>query len=209
MLHQLHNISRHCKFTLACSGGVDSMAVADFYSRGGKNFVLAYFDHGTGNVHDAMPVIRKFADRRGIEVVKGKIQSEKPKDLSPEEHWRNERYRWLISLERPIVTCHHLNDVAETWVFSALHGNPKLIQHQGVVSSYGKNEVIYRPFLTNTKRDLISWCTQHEVSFHEDASNEDFRYPRNFIRHKLMPGCLQVNPGLLKTLKKKILATVK
>lgn len=181
------------------------MAVADFYARGGKNFVLAYFDHGTGNRHGALPIIRKFADLKGIELVIGKIQSEKPKELSPEEHWRNERYRWLISLERPIVTCHHLNDVAETWIFSSLHGNPKLIQYQGIASSYGKNEVLYRPFLVNTKESLRKWCFQHNVKWFEDVSNNDTRYPRNFIRHTLMPGCLQVNPGLLKTLKKKVL----
>jgi tRNA(Ile)-lysidine synthase len=196
---------RERKFTLACSGGVDSMAVADFYHRGGKNFILAYFDHGTGNRHGSLPVISKFAETRGIEVVIGTITSDKPKESSPEEHWRNERYRWLISLGRPIVTCHHLNDAAETWVFSALHGNPKLIQHQGIASSYGNNEIVYRPFLTNTKDDLRNWCVRHEVEWYEDVSNTDTHYPRNFIRHELMPGCLKVNPGLLKTIKKKIL----
>lgn len=208
MLHQLYKFSHHKHFILACSGGVDSMAVADFYKKGNKKFTLAYFDHGTGNAVKAIPLLEEWSKANDIELVVGTIQNEKPKDTSPEEHWRNERYRWLISLDRDIITCHHLGDVVEQWIFSSLHGNPSIIKPCNMISSYGENATVYRPFLTNTKDDFIKWCLRNRVKWHEDSSNTDTHYPRNYIRHNLVERCLKINPGLFKTIKKKVLAIV-
>lgn len=203
MLHQLIRLERDVPFILACSGGVDSMAVADFYRRGGRNFKVGYFNHGTLNANDMQSLVSKWAEQNSIEMLTGKISSDtKPANLSPEEYWRNERYAWLHSFKLPVVTCHHLNDVAETWLFGALHGRPKLIA-QAVV---GNGKWLYRPFLTNTKQDLIDWCIAHGLTWYEDMSNKDTRFPRNRIRHYILPEALRVNPGLLTVIKKKVLA---
>lgn len=200
MLHQLHVFGRTTPFILACSGGVDSMAIADFYKRGGKNFTVAYFNHGTPNADKMEELVSKWAVNNRVKFLVGKIGSTpKPNDLSPEEHWRNERYAWLYSHNLPVITCHHLNDAAETWLFSSIHGESKLINPK----IEGK---LYRPFLTNTKQDFIDWCVNHKVEWFEDTSNTDVRFPRNRIRHNILPEVLKVNPGFLKVIKKKYLA---
>jgi tRNA(Ile)-lysidine synthase len=200
MLHQLINIPHSKHFILAVSGGVDSLAIADFYVRGNKDFHLAYFHHNTKLADKMQDACLAFAEAHGVPIHCGRLQAEKPTDQSPEEFWRNERYAWLLSLHptASIITCHHLNDVAETWIFSSLHGNPKLILSQN-------GDRIVRPFLTNTKQQLIDWAVQHNVKWVEDESNADVHFPRNRIRHKILPECLQVNPGLLTVLKKKII----
>lgn len=203
MLHQLVKLERDNPFIVACSGGVDSMAVADFYKRGGKNFSVAYFNHNTPHADAMEEVVFKWASDNHIACLVGEIRGTKPANLSPEEYWRNERYGWLHSHGLPVVTCHHLNDVAETWIFGALNGSPKLIAH----SIEGGGKWLYRPFLTNTKQALIDWCTKHNVKWFEDTSNTDVRFPRNRIRHNILPEALQVNPGLLTVLKKKLLPT--
>jgi tRNA(Ile)-lysidine synthase TilS/MesJ len=43
------------------------------------------------------------------------------------------------------------------------------------------------------------------VPWVEDDSNTDTCYTRNYIRHELMPHALEVNPGLHKVVKKKVL----
>lgn len=201
MLNQLVNFSRDQKFILACSGGVDSMAIASFYRKGNKDFVLAYFNHGTEQANNMEEFTRKYAKDNFIEYASGKISKQKSKSESKEEHWRNERYAWLKSFNLPIVTCHHLNDAVETWVFTSLNGNPKVIS---VV-----NDNIYRPFLANTKEDMISWCTKNNVPWIEDQSNKDISFPRNRIRHVIMPEIMKINPGIEKTIKKKILSQIK
>jgi len=174
------------------------MAAAHFFMRGGKSFSLGYFHHGTPLADKMMQHVTSWGERNKIPVLTGRIGGFKPSKCSPEEFWRNERYGWLNGLGSPIVTCHHLNDAVETWVFSSLHGNPKLIQ-----SNVGN---VYRPLLLNTKQQLVEWCVRNDVSWVEDESNRDTRYPRNRIRHNIIPECMMVNPGLEKVIKKKILS---
>lgn len=171
------------------------MAIADFYHRGNKNFSLAYFHHATPQADKMEEFVVSWGKAKNIDVVVGRLASEKPKNNSPEEFWRNERYAFFNELEDKVITCHHLNDVAETWIFSALHGSPKIIAPV--------NGKVVRPFLINTKQQLIDWAVRHNVSWIEDASNKDVHYPRNRIRNNIMQEALLINPGLLKVLRKK------
>jgi tRNA(Ile)-lysidine synthase len=64
---------------------------------------------------------------------------------------------------------------------------------------------VIRPFLTTSKQQLIAWCEKNSVPWQEDISNYNVKYTRNYIRHNLLPHALQVNPGLNKMIKKKII----
>ena len=180
---------------VAFSGGVDSVAVADFLLAGKKKIMLAFFHHGTDSSSFGEEVARTFAKDRQIDIVVGHISGIRGKDASLEEFWRDKRYEFLSSFDKTVVTAHHLDDAVETWIFSALHGRAKLIP-------YRRNNVI-RPFLVTEKRVLRNWCSRRSLTWVEDASNDDDRYMRNLIRHRIMPEALKVNPGLRKTLRKK------
>lgn len=201
MIHQLFNIERNQKFILAFSGGVDSVAIADFYNKGNKNFELAYFNHSTPQANDMQEFACKFARNNNLKLNIGKLEGDKDKSLSKEEFWRIKRYEFLNSFNLPIVTCHHLNDAVETWIFSSLHGEGKVIA--------AKNENVWRPFLITPKKVLIDWCVKNELNWFEDKSNTDVNYPRNRIRHNIVPECLKINPGLEKVIKKKIITAYK
>lgn len=177
------------------------MAIADFYKRGGKKFTVAYFNHGTSQANAMEDFTRSWALVNGVDYVTGTITRERRKDESKEEFWRNERYSWLNSFNKPIVTCHHLGDAVEGYIFSALNGNPKVIA--------SRNGLICRPFLLNAKQELIDWCVRHNVKWVEDQSNQDTNFPRNRIRHNIIPEALMVNPGLTKVIKKKIMEQIK
>lgn len=200
MLHLLYNPPREQQFILACSGGVDSMAAADFFKRGNKKFIVAYFHHKTPQADRMQSFVQEWCRKNFAPFSIGELQGSKPKDQSPEEHWRNERYKWLLSFNQPVITCHHLNDVVETWIFSSLHGNPKLIAPI--------NGLVHRPFILNSKQHMIDWCMSHNVEWFEDESNKDTNFPRNRIRHNILPEALKVNPGLLKVIKKKIIISM-
>lgn len=196
MLHQLFNIPPSEHFYLACSGGVDSMAVADFYRQGKKNFTLVYFHHGTPQADQFQRAVSGWAGAHHLPWLRGTVTRSKLSTESWEEYWRLERYKFLNALAGRVVTCHHLHDVAETWIFSSLHGDPKLIPLI--------NQNVVRPFLSTPKEEFITWCRQHHVTWCEDISNRNLKYARNRIRHQVLPELLQINPGFLTVLKKKI-----
>ena len=178
--------------TVAFSGGVDSVAVVDFLSKK-HDVTCAFFHHGTENSNRALSFVTKFCADRNLPMFLGLLQHEKPKDMSYEEFWREERYGYLATLG-PVITAHHLDDCVETYLWSALHGKPK-------VPKLVRGNII-RPFLTTKKQDFIDWCVRKDLEWCEDLSNEDERYTRNYIRKNLVPHALKVNPGLLKTVKK-------
>ena len=180
---------------IALSGGVDSMAAADFISRS-RSVQCAFFHHGTDTSEAAIKVVREFCSQRGWDLFEGYIVNRRPDDISPEEHWRIERYAFLDNLQRDVITAHHLDDCVETYLWSVMHGTAKVIPYQ-------RNRVI-RPFLLTEKSELVSWAERNSVPWVTDASNADTRYTRNYVRHELMPHALHVNPGLAKVVRRKV-----
>jgi len=181
---------------VACSGGVDSMAIVDFLKR--NHFVnVLFFDHGTETSSEAKVFLQSVFDNDPkVKLHFGSINRDKYKRESQEEYWRNQRYEWFHSFDNPVITCHHLDDCTETWIWSSLHGNGKIIPYQ--------NNNVIRPFRLNRKSEFVDWCERKNVKWVEDKSNHDTKYMRNFIRHEMMEKVLFVNPGLNKVIYRKI-----
>lgn len=182
---------------VACSGGVDSMAALDFLRRK-HDVTAAFFDHGTIASRESLTFLSRYCEKNNIKLVDGAVMRAKDKDESNEEYWRNERYKYFDYLHEPIVTAHHLDDAVETWVWSSLHGQPKLPE---LVRGN-----VFRPFLSTPKKELVDWCIRHNVPWYDDMSNLDTKYMRNYVRHEVMPMIQKINPGIQKTIKKKLLS---
>jgi len=189
------------KVTLACSGGADSMAVLDFLRNGKKDVTVAHFNHGTEHGEEAHEFLESFCKKRDIKFISQTITMDKPWGKSWEEWWRDCRYDFFREIDGTIITAHHLNDSAEWWIFSSLNGTSRLIPY--------KNGKIIRPFLITPKSTLLRWCKNRNVPFIDDPGNLDLKYCRSRIRHNILPEALEVNPGLLTVVKKKILEEFK
>ena len=191
------------QITIAVSGGMDSMAILDFLSRT-KDVAVLHFNHGTIHSKSAEHVVKNYCKEKDIPMLVGRLEEEPPPGVSLEEFWRDQRYDFFDSISetpfyssRPIITCHHLDDLVETWLFTSLHGNPTLIPSQR-----GR---YLRPFLITRKAVFEDWCDRKNVLYVDDPSNMDYSYMRNYIRHEIVPRALRVNPGLPKVLRKKVL----
>jgi len=185
---------------IAVSGGADSMAALDFL-RKNRNITVLHYNHGTGEfADDAERLVKAYCQQYSLEFYVGHNTEEMPAGVSAEAWWREKRYTWFDQITSlPIITAHHLDDVAETWLFTSMHGYPKLIP-----SLRGK---YIRPFLTTRKEVFENWCLRKCVPYIEDPSNTDVSYMRNYIRNIMMPHALSINPGFHKVLKKNILST--
>jgi len=182
------------KLTVAFSGGIDSVAAAHFLANN-HDVSLAFFHHGTQDSEKAELFVRDFSKKFDLPLTIGYIKSFRPKELSLEEHWRNERYNFLENVDDYVVTAHHLNDCVETYVHSAMHGTIKTIP-------FHRNEIVHRPFLLNRKYEFENYVQRKNLSWIEDSSNFNLKYTRNFIRCELMPNVLKVNPGINTTVSK-------
>jgi len=194
LIRYIKKLPRKC--AIACSGGVDSMAVLDFLSCAPKREIdVLYFNHNTDHGDLAEKFVRDYCNKNNLNLIVGRT------DLKPESNremvWRDERYKFLNSYDGPVITCHHLDDSLETYLFTSFRGFPKIIPYQT------KN--VIRPFLTTEKIGFIKWCENRGVPYINDDSNDSMDFSRNRIRHKIVPEVMLVNPGIKKVIKKKIL----
>lgn len=199
MIHLLKRTELPKNIVLAFSGGADSVSGLKILKKFRYNITLAYFNHGTEHGQKAEDFIRTRYYQENL-IIGQYVPTQKTGSVSQENEWRKQRYRFLRSLldnTNGIVTCHHLDDVVETWIFSTFHGEPKIIPFC--------TDRVYRPFLLTTKKDLREDIQEEE--YIEDPSNEDTVYMRNFIRKNIAPYSFRVNPGLYKVLRKKYVTT--
>jgi len=189
------------KIMVAVSGGVDSMAALDFLRRNHELEVFN-FNHGTEHGKEAEDCVRRYVQKYDLPFqIRGISKQHKPKGMSQEDYWRQERYAWIdmfANSHLPVVTCHHLEDCVETWVWSSMHGTGKIVPRT-------RGNVL-RPFRQTRKRDFQLWADLNNIEYIEDSSNTDTSYMRNYVRHEMMPHVLRVNPGIYKTISKKVKA---
>lgn len=186
--------------SIAVSGGCDSMAVLDFL-RQSRNVTVLHYNHGTEFSDAAESLVSSYCAKHDLPLTTGSLTATPDKGASLEDFWRKARYGFFEDAYdgfQPIITCHHLDDVAETWLFTSLNGTPRLIP--------SRRDAYLRPFLETRKAVLEEWCSRKNVPYIDDPSNNNTRFTRNYIRHELMPKALRVNPGLHKVLRKKIQA---
>jgi tRNA(Ile)-lysidine synthase len=181
---------------VAVSGGADSMAALDFVKNSRRDVFAVFYDHGTDTSKEAWYSVLSYCSSRDIPIKKAQIEGECPSGRSLEDWWREQRYKFFHSFEDPIITAHHLDDCVETWIFSSLHGNGKIIPYA--------NRNVVRPFRLTRKTEFQNWCRKRSIEWHEDYSNDDVRFMRNYIRKEIVPKALVVNPGLHKVIAKKI-----
>jgi tRNA(Ile)-lysidine synthase len=187
------------KVYVGLSGGSDSMAALDFvFNRGKREVIALNFNHGTKFGKESEIFLKLYCEKRNIPLITGKITRKRMAKESPEEYWRNERYHFFSKFsDAPIVLAHTLDDAIETWIFTSIHGNPKLIPI--------KSGNVIRPFITTSKKKLVNWCKKHNVPHMEDQSNFNLKYPRVRIRLNIVPSVLKINPGIGKVIRKKYL----
>jgi len=184
------------KISLAVSGGIDSMVALDFLKK--KHIVtVLYYNHGTEHGRQAEDFVTNYCRENKLNFITDRTKGTVPPGRSRECWWREKRYAFFDKFnDFPLITAHHLDDCVETWIFSSLNGTGKIVP-------YRRKHVI-RPFRLTRKRDLELWANLKQVPYIEDDSNAELCYNRNYIRHKMMPHVLQVNPGIHKVILKKV-----
>ena len=183
---------------LAFSGGVDSVACLEFLSKK-HNVTLVYINHRDPIAEEEEAVVDLIADKYNLPVIK--FRSKVVATKNKEHIWRGERYAAFHDIDGPVITCHHLDDCVETWVWKSLTGVPSIIPY--------KHKNVIRPFRTTRKYDFESLVMRKGLFHFQDQTNYDKGYAtRNYIRNVMMPHVLRVNPGIHTTIRKKILQEV-
>ena len=187
-------------FVLAVSGGVDSVVMLDMLARKrtpNVTYVIAHYDHGIrpDSSRDA-ELVKGLAKHYQFqfELERGELGSKASEALA-----REKRYEFLRKIAEKyyadkIVTAHHQDDVLETMVINMLRGTGP----RGLMPMYASTDII-RPLLNKRKSELYDYAKEHSLTWHEDSTNDDEDYLRNYVRKNVMPKLEGKREELLET----------
>ncbi|MEO4055539.1 tRNA lysidine(34) synthetase TilS [Solibacillus sp. CAU 1738] len=195
------------RLLIACSGGVDSMALLHFFDAA-KDYLqielaVVHVDHMLrGNVSaQDRAFVETFCMKRDIKVYSTAISI--PTILEDEGGntqaiCRRERYRFFDEVMKEghftkLATAHHADDQLETM----LMGITKASTINGILGMRAcrnfSRGMLIRPFLQVTKLEIGQYLEHKGGSYREDVSNTKDSYTRNRFRHHMIPLLVEEN----------------
>ena len=192
---------------IACSGGPDSLALADILLQLRQKWELqlciAHFEHGIrGEASQAdAAFVKSFAAEREVpfRMEEGDAPAyARERGLSLETAARDMRYAFLrrVSSELGgacIATAHHADDQAETVLMHIIRGSGM----DGLAGLRPARAGLIRPLLAVTRREIEAYCKARGLAPRHDATNDIPDCRRNQLRLELLPELRQkYNPSI-------------
>ena len=99
--------------------------------------------------------------------------------------------RTTLKPEQILLTAHHLDDQAETFLLKLMRGGG-VNELAGIpvsrkLEASDVSHRVFRPLLRFHKCQLLEYVKNHNLNWVDDQSNESTEYDRNYIRHKIIP----------------------
>ena len=203
MINIIRSILPKDKFTVAVSGGVDSIAAAHLLIRlyGPDRVSVCHYNHNLRQQNNLMETrVKQFCEHNYVNYSTATRERKSIKG-SIEATLREDRLNFFKTLQSHIICCHHIDDAVESYVMNMLRGCPEYMPIP--VSTKLESYSICRPFIRNAKAELIEYAKNNDLLDYivEDETNVDTAYRRNWIRHDIVPQFSQF--GLPKIVRKK------
>ncbi len=185
------------KVLVAVSGGADSVCLVDVLHELGYALEVAHFDHQTRNGESAADAefVRNLANAFSLpfHLESRPIEAEAcGANHSFEEYARNARYEFFFRIAEArgcavVATGHHADDQTETVLMRILRGTtpagiagiPPVAERHGVR--------IVRPLIACQREEILEYLKRRQLVYRVDRTNRDTIYPRNRVRHELLP----------------------
>ncbi|BBL89586.1 tRNA(Ile)-lysidine synthase [Vibrio rotiferianus] len=197
------------KIILAFSGGVDSRLLLELLSRyqqvnsTGNNPIkchAVYVHHGlSSNADDWADKCLMWADQVGITCSVEQVSLDIDSGDSIELLAREARYQVLskhIQAGDLLLTGQHADDQVETFLLALKRGSgPKGLSSMAESMPFAGGMLV-RPLLAIKREQIEAAAKEEGLDWVEDESNQDTRYDRNFLRHRIVPDLSERWPSI-------------
>lgn len=188
------------RYLLACSGGLDSMALAHLLQAAGIQLELAHVNFGLrGTESDGdEKFVRNWAHARSLPMHVHQANTTEwaeKKGVSIQMAAREIRYQFFEEIRNQenlegIILAHHQDDQLETIFLNLVRGT-------GIAGLYGmsaRRGWLVRPLLPFSRAQLESYMEEVKQTWREDRSNATSDYKRNKLRHSGLPAIYDLEP---------------
>ncbi len=176
---------------VAYSGGLDSSVLLHLVANAsGFEVVPWHVNHGLLEVAEQMQQFCiEQARRLGLEPRVDRLELG-GLERNIEAEARRRRYR-LFERETGagdcVLTAHHADDQAETFLLNALRGSGSAGLRGIARRRRLGRALLLRPLLDFSRAQLEDYAREHEIAWFNDPSNRDLRFDRNYLRNQVTP----------------------
>ncbi|WP_045453773.1 tRNA lysidine(34) synthetase TilS [Vibrio campbellii] len=193
------------KIVLAFSGGVDSRLLLELLSRYQQAYSVdnqstdshsfkchaVYVHHGlSSNADEWADKCLVWAEQAGITYSVERVSLDTNSGESIELLAREARYQALakhIQSGDLLLTGQHADDQVETFLLALKRGSgPKGLSSMAESMPFAGGTLV-RPLLAIKREQIEAVAKEQGLDWVEDESNQDTRYDRNFLRHRIVP----------------------
>ncbi len=179
----------------ALSGGLDSTVLLHALSRDAR--IRAHGLRAVHVHHGLQPFAEDWAARCaefcksiGVSLAIARVVVDRGSGEGLEAAARKARYGAFGSVLEPgetLVTAHHRDDQAETFLLRALRGSgPDGLAAMRPWRQFAAGRH-WRPLLETPRSELLAYAQEHGLPWLDDPSNQDTHHDRNFLRQRVLP----------------------
>ena len=194
---------KDAKILIACSGGLDSIALVHLCKTTNLEVSIAHCNFNLrGEESDG--------DQRFVVALAKELkipcyinsfdtnQYVEENQLSIQMAARKLRYDWFQELAlkhqiQHVFTAHHADDNLETFLINLSRGTGI----DGLTGIPLVNGIYVRPLLSFSRKEIETYALENAIKWREDSSNKSTKYLRNKLRHLVVPAFKEVNENVL------------
>jgi tRNA(Ile)-lysidine synthase len=208
LLHILRGLAEPRRYFVAYSGGLDSHVLLHALSRLrgeiGAELRAVHVNHGLHEQANRwVEHCRAVCEGLDIPLVVCEVDASPQAGESGEAAARRARYAAigrLLEEGDALLSAHHCDDQAETFLLQALRGGGVHGQAaMPAVMGLGRG-LLLRPLLDFTREQLHAYGERNRLQWVDDPSNSDTGFDRNYLRHEVMPALRARWPAAVRTL---------
>ena len=199
---------RQGRILLGVSGGIDSMTLADLFSKSrfSDRIGIAHVNFSLrGEDSEAdQAFVRDWAAGAGLPFYTIRFDTlayARERAISTQMAARELRYGWFRQLMEQegydwLAIAHNLDDGVETLFLNLLRGTG----YRGLVGIRPVNGMIIRPLSEISRASIRQYVQANQLAYREDRTNQESHYSRNRLRNLVFPQLEQINPSFRQTL---------
>lgn len=176
------------------SGGVDSVVLLHLLCQLAPRFrwqiAALHVHHGISPNADAwVDFCTELCDKLNISLIINRVDIAPLREQGIEAAARSLRHAAFAKQSCDFVAlAHHADDQVETLFLQLLRGaGVKGASAMPQLSAHTGTHKVVRPLLHCLRQEILDYAVAHGLQWIEDESNADDSYPRNFLRHRLLP----------------------
>ncbi len=177
-------------YVIGVSGGCDSMALLNMLVNQGYKLVVAHVNyHYRHDSNIDQKIVEDYCTKHQIKYHVLEVLDKNDKD-NFQKHARELRYDFYqeiaaIYKTNKVILAHHLDDVLETIYMQLERNNLKTYLGIKEVSEVNELKVI-RPLLEVTKKEILKYCKDNNINYHNDYTNFETDFTRDYVRNVIL-----------------------